>query len=882
MPTISDEGIVETIDIGTAQAPRAGEQIAKTVIQSYDTLSSADLTDLTIGNAGSPFIVLQRVIGGSTVGSWQWAIDGSNNLTLDRIVGTGAYVWNELGASVDFRMEGDTDAELFFLDGSANRIGLSKTDPAVLFDVGGAANFDGAVTLGADLTVTDQVTIGGSIEAGSIFNIEPGVAARDILTSVGTGLHIEADTQAINAAGNGETVAIGALAFLGIPTWTSVGTTFTVTDAATLYIQGAPVDSDNVTAGDSFSLWVDDGPVKFDSTLTVGIITTVGDLSLDGDLDFVGPQAITTTTGDLTLNPAGDVACGSNAFTGMGALTATTGAFSGLVTIDDTDEWLLLTDTASSGSVDLTFQNGTTGTGAAGFQVGITASEKAILLNYENTDMLFHTNNTLAATLAPGGNFTVVGAVTATAGTFSGALVVSGALGADQTSAATMDFSSGTSRYVSYGANASTAGVTNITNASSNFSVSHTISFTGADVTLPGDLVVSGTGPHAIGGAAVDYRALSLLGAFTSLGASDVAGALFCGVGLTGAGGDTARLSQVHIAGTIATQTATESIGSISTLRVSEPAITDNLTGDITVAATVHIIGAPDEGLSNYALWSDDGVNRFDGLITGKGGTIGIDIDAAGMVSINDTTNANMTIGLTINQGGADNQILAFKSSDVDTGLTTAPTATSVEIDDFVTFQKSSATAGGLQLQVMSVDTAVTPVFRIETYGGTATTTKTEAGRSLFEITAAEHNGSNTLANITEDGNVFGVRGRVGGSARALFMVDEDGDLFADGGTTTAAVTVFDEHDDAQLVRAFDLARAPDQVIRSAWDENLRHNEQALVDCGVLGDTIANGGLVCITQLQRLHNGAIWQAYCERQELCERIEKLEQLLLPAA
>ncbi|KKN17320.1 hypothetical protein LCGC14_0967090 [marine sediment metagenome] len=108
---------------------------------------------------------------------------------------------------------------------------------------------------------------------------------------------------------------------------------------------------------------------------------------------------------------------------------ASTGAFDfqsntvsmGTLTIDDTNEWLLLTDTATSGSVDLTFQNGTTGTGAAGFQVGITATEKAILLNYENTDMLFHVNNTLAATLAPGGNFTVVGAVTATtlAGTLS-------------------------------------------------------------------------------------------------------------------------------------------------------------------------------------------------------------------------------------------------------------------------------------------------------------------------------------------------------------------------------------------------------------------------------------------------------------------------------
>ncbi len=95
-------------------------------------------------------------------------------------------------------------------------------------------------------------------------------------------------------------------------------------------------------------------------------------------------------------------------------------AFDSFITIDDTDEWLLLTDTVTSGSVDLTFQNASTGAGAAGFQIGITATEKAILLNYENTDMLFHVNNALAATLAPGGNLTLVGGLTA------GALTVSG------------------------------------------------------------------------------------------------------------------------------------------------------------------------------------------------------------------------------------------------------------------------------------------------------------------------------------------------------------------------------------------------------------------------------------------------------------------------
>ncbi|KKL23226.1 hypothetical protein LCGC14_2427510, partial [marine sediment metagenome] len=153
------------------------------------------------------------------------------------------------------------------------------------------------------LIISNQVTIGGAIEAGSIFNIEPGVAARDILTSVGTGLHIEADSQAINAAGNGETVAIGSLVFLGIPTWTSVGTTFTISDAATLYIQGPPVDSTNVTHTREYALWSDDGANRFDGLLT-GKGGTIGI-----DIDAAGMVSINDTTNanmtiGLTINQA--------------------------------------------------------------------------------------------------------------------------------------------------------------------------------------------------------------------------------------------------------------------------------------------------------------------------------------------------------------------------------------------------------------------------------------------------------------------------------------------------------------------------------------------------------------------------------------------------
>jgi hypothetical protein len=60
------------------------------------------------------------------------------------------------------------------------------------------------------------------------------------------------------------------------------------------------------------------------------------------------------------------------------------------------------------------------------------------------------------------------------------------------------------------------------------------------------------------------------------------------------------------------------------------------------------------------------------------------------------------------------------------------------------------------------------------------------------EFNVFEHNGSNGLANITANGNVFAVRAQVGGSLVTRWLLDEDGDTWQAGGATmggTLAVT---------------------------------------------------------------------------------------------
>jgi hypothetical protein len=55
--------------------------------------------------------------------------------------GTGAIVFNEDGASFDFRVEGDTNANLFFVDGSADSIGIGTNEPGTLLEMHGTAPY---------------------------------------------------------------------------------------------------------------------------------------------------------------------------------------------------------------------------------------------------------------------------------------------------------------------------------------------------------------------------------------------------------------------------------------------------------------------------------------------------------------------------------------------------------------------------------------------------------------------------------------------------------------------------------------------------------------------------------------------------------------------
>lgn len=81
----------------------------------------------------------------------------------------GAFVFNDSGADKDARFEGDTDANLLFLDASTNRVGIGTATPAAKLDVNGSAAITGNVTLTGDVVLANDQYLYWGVGDGSAY-----------------------------------------------------------------------------------------------------------------------------------------------------------------------------------------------------------------------------------------------------------------------------------------------------------------------------------------------------------------------------------------------------------------------------------------------------------------------------------------------------------------------------------------------------------------------------------------------------------------------------------------------------------------------------------------------------------------------------------------
>jgi len=275
--------------------------------------------------------------------------------------------------------------------------------------------------------------------------------------------------------------------------------------------------------------------------------------------------------------------------------------------------------------------------------------------------------------------------------------------------------------------------------------------------------------------------------------------------------------------------------------------------------------------VETLATYMESEINAFS-LATTFSNTLTVGVDDTGydVKFFGATTGAYLLYDesadrLVLNQGTEDGSILDLQSSDVSQAATSVADAAT-----FGDMQKRVGGSGGLFIRGFSE--ALEGVV-IEAYCASDNDDKTTGAGAPLVFFANKVSGTS--------------RGAQGSDANICvmytfdtcrFIFDAEGDFHYDGSLEPFA----DEFDDAHLVRALDYvreAKGTKGLIRSRWDDFVKYSENTLIELGILGDTIENGGLINMTGLQRLHNSAIWQGHTRQQEMQERIEALETKLL---
>jgi hypothetical protein len=233
----------------------------------------------------------------------------------------------------------------------------------------------------------------------------------------------------------------------------------------------------------------------------------------------------------------------------------------------------------------------------------------------------------------------------------------------------------------------------------------------------------------------------------------------------------------------------------------------------------------------------------------------------AGDIFIGDTANGNMTTGLTINQGASDDEILAFKSSDVGHGFTDL-----AEADTYATFSKADATTGSLLIAGYSDGAvAATPGIILDGHMSNATTGETTSLTGAVQIRGWIPSSATRTA-MSSDSTMLAVS--AGATTRFLFQAD---------GTAEADVewSTYDGYDDLALV--IDM----EAELLSNEDDAQTSRREMLEGAGVIrkGSWHMEDGkpraMVNTTRLSMLHHGALMQAADRIQSLESRLVALE-------
>lgn len=114
----------------------------------YITIGTLDIASTAFFSSGT---LPMNLASDNTTGIKIWSSNGSGTFTEAVKFGNGETVFNDVGANRDFRIEGDTISNLFFVDASSDYIGIGTNTPSVKLHIY-APDDDGWVLMENDAT----------------------------------------------------------------------------------------------------------------------------------------------------------------------------------------------------------------------------------------------------------------------------------------------------------------------------------------------------------------------------------------------------------------------------------------------------------------------------------------------------------------------------------------------------------------------------------------------------------------------------------------------------------------------------------------------------------------------------------------------------------
>ena len=372
-------------------------------------------------------------------------------------------------------------------------------------------------------------------------------------------------------------------------------------------------------------------------------------------------------------------------------------------------------------------------------------------------------------------------------------------------------------------------------------------------VTDDGDGSVTLSTPQDIDtGASPTFSGLTLTGPTASrLAALDASGGLTDTDLSSWISGTANRVTVTDDGDGSVTLSTPQDIDTGASVTFSEMALTETA-GDHSASPTLRL-GDGDSGIYEA---SDDVV------AISTGGAERVRVDGT-KILVNETANALMTAGVTVNQGTSDDNVLECKSSDVShTGL-----GWPLEADSFFAVRKENA-AGGARI-VSGGPGGTYARMTLDSWldaAPTNGTVKASTATAYIQARAVKNNG---YPDANE--NLFCVSAK----GACVAIIDREGELHLDATTTEDA---WDGYNDPEVCVTLERMLA-----KKALPEFLRANAEALHRKGVITRTVHEDGreeiFLAVKGVTMLQLGAIGQLYKLVKKQAERIKELEGKLL---